>query len=65
MPVEYQNISSQKYLIHIFTTKHQSTGTGIGLYMSHKIVTKNLKGHLYVKNTNFGAKFFIELPITY
>ncbi len=48
-----------------FTTKHQSAGTGIGLYMSHKIVTKNLKGHLYVKNTSAGAKFFIELPITY
>ncbi len=45
-----------------FTTKHKSQGTGIGLYMSHKIVTKNLKGNLYVQNTQSGAKFFIELP---
>ena len=45
-----------------FTTKHQSQGTGIGLYMSHMIVTQNLKGNIYVKNTQNGAKFFIELP---
>ena len=46
-----------------FTTKHQSVGTGIGLYISHKIVTKHLNGSLYVKNTNLGAKFYIELPL--
>ena len=46
-----------------FTTKHQSQGTGLGLSMSHKIVTKSLKGKLYLKNTNIGAKFFIELPL--
>ena len=46
-----------------FTTKHQSQGTGLGLHMSYKIVKDSLKGDLYVKNTNNGAKFFIELPI--
>ncbi|MEA3289703.1 MAG: ATP-binding protein [Campylobacterota bacterium] len=45
-----------------FTTKHQSQGTGIGLYMSNSIVKNSLKGKLYVKNTQKGAKFFIELP---
>ena len=44
-----------------FTTKHQSQGTGLGLYMSHKIMFENLGGKLYVKNTNSGAKFYIEL----
>jgi C4-dicarboxylate-specific signal transduction histidine kinase len=44
-----------------FTTKHQSQGTGLGLYMSYKIVTENLKGSLYAKNSQFGAKFFIVL----
>lgn len=46
-----------------FTTKHQSQDTGLGLYLCYKIVTESLKGKLYVKNTNKGAKFFIELPL--
>lgn len=46
-----------------FTTKHESQGTGLGLYMSYKIITQSLKGKLYVKNTENGAKFHIELPI--
>ena len=45
-----------------FTTKHQSQGTGLGLHMSYEIITNSLKGDLYVKNTDIGAKFFIELP---
>ena len=45
-----------------FTTKHKSQGTGLGLYMSHKIIIENLKGNLYVDNTKNGAKFCIELP---
>ncbi|MFK2821934.1 ATP-binding protein [Arcobacter sp. YIC-80] len=56
-----------KVINHIFepyfTTKHQSQGTGLGLYMSHKIVTESLKGKLFVENTKDGAKFFIELPL--
>ncbi|MCK5109881.1 MAG: HAMP domain-containing histidine kinase [Arcobacteraceae bacterium] len=46
-----------------FTTKHQSQGTGLGLHMSYRIIRESLKGKLYVKNTNNGAKFFIELPL--
>ncbi len=46
-----------------FTTKHQSQGTGLGLHMSYRIVTKSFRGNLYAKNTNNGAKFFIELPL--
>lgn len=46
-----------------FTTKHKSKGTGLGLHMSYKIVTQSLKGKLYVKNTDVGAKFFIEIPL--
>lgn len=45
-----------------FTTKHQSQGTGIGLYNSYNIITKQLYGKLYVQNTKSGARFTIELP---
>ena len=52
-----------------FTTKHQSQGTGIGLYMTH-IIINNMQGHIKVENVQFeykkesyqGACFIIELP---
>ena len=55
-----------------FTTKHQSQGTGIGLYMTYEIVVKNFGGHIGVKNKEFiyenkhyfGAVFRILLPIS-
>jgi len=54
-----------------FTTKHKSQGTGIGLYMSAKIIHEHFAGKILVKNENIefekttykGAKFFIILPI--
>ncbi len=33
-----------------FTTKHQSNGTGLGLYMVSEIIQKHMKGHIYVEN---------------
>ncbi len=56
-----------------FTTKHQSQGTGIGLYMSKDIVEKNLKGELSVDNVDLqingysykGACFTISIPKTH
>jgi PAS domain S-box-containing protein len=57
----------EKYLNRIFepyfTTKHKSQGTGLGLHMSYRIITESLNGNIYVKNTNYGAKFYIELPL--
>lgn len=53
-----------------YTTKEDSGGTGIGLYMSKNIIENHLNGNLTVKNTassykekNYiGAKFTIALP---
>jgi signal transduction histidine kinase/ActR/RegA family two-component response regulator len=52
-----------------FTTKHQSQGTGIGLYMSRQIIQTHMNGTLNSKNDSFeynnkkyyGAKFVIIL----
>ncbi len=53
-----------------FTTKHQSQGTGIGLYMSYEMITKHLKGAISVENVNYeyndiaytGACFTLTMP---
>jgi len=44
-----------------FTTKFQSQGTGIGLYMSKIIITKHFNSKLEVENSEFGAVFKIIL----
>lgn len=53
-----------------YTTKDKAQGTGIGLYMSHQIITDNMKGELFVENveqvidqnTYKGACFYIRIP---
>ncbi|WP_121627391.1 cache domain-containing protein [Poseidonibacter antarcticus] len=55
-----------------FTTKQNSQGTGIGLYMSQDIIINHLKGSLVVSNEKYvfenihytGAKFIILLPLS-
>lgn len=44
-----------------FTTKHPSMGTGMGLYLSYLIITKNLNGVIFVDNTKDGAEFILKL----
>jgi PAS domain S-box-containing protein len=46
-----------------FTTKEQSGGTGIGLYMSRNIIERNMGGNLAAANVEEGAQFCIRLPI--
>ena len=36
-----------------FTTKHQSQGTGLGLYMTNQIISKQLHGSIHVSNTKY------------
>ena len=54
-----------------FTTKFNSKGTGIGLYMVHQIINEHLKGDITVSNKSYrykdkehkGAQFTIKLPL--
>ncbi|WP_457749948.1 FIST N-terminal domain-containing protein [Sulfurimonas sp.] len=44
-----------------FTTKEQGKGTGLGLYMSKKMIKENLNGDINVKSLDNGAEFTITL----
>lgn len=46
-----------------FTTKHQSQGTGIGLYMTKMIIENNMNGNIKIENSDNGAKFIIKLKV--
>ena len=46
-----------------FTTKHQSKGTGLGLFMSKEIMDKSINGELCVNNNEKGAIFTIKIPL--
>jgi signal transduction histidine kinase len=44
-----------------FTTRHQTQGTGIGLYMSKNIIERNMNGYINVTNTEDGALFTVKI----
>jgi PAS domain S-box-containing protein len=46
-----------------FTTKFETQGTGIGLYMSKTIIEENMDGRIDVTNQDTGACFTITLPL--
>ncbi len=51
-----------------FTTKHKSQGTGLGLYMTHKILTDSMKGSIKIENCSFGdyvkcTKVTLKIPL--
>ena len=53
-----------------YTTKHKSKGTGLGLYITYRIITEHFKGEVAVHNVEYeyrglglsGAEFMITLP---
>ena len=55
--IEEQNLS--KVFEPYYTTKFESQGVGIGLYMSKMIVEESMGGTLSVSNSSDGAKFKI------
>ena len=56
-----ENIIEKIFDIY-FTTKHNSQGTGLGLFLCHEIVTRYFKGTIHAKNTKDDVCFKIVLP---
>ena len=46
-----------------FTTKFETQGTGIGLYMTKSIIETNMNGYIKVENIEDGVSFNISLPL--
>jgi len=46
-----------------FTTKHNSEGTGLGLYMVQKLLNEKFEGDIFVKNRDKGVVFSLLLPL--
>ena len=63
---------TEKVFDPYFTTKHKSQGTGIGLFMSKKIITQHFDGSIEVENKDIkinnkdfhGAEFSIRVKLT-
>ena len=47
-----------------YTTKEQSGGTGLGLYISKIIIEHNMGGEITAVNTEQGARFILKIPHT-
>ena len=55
-----ENIIDKIFDIY-FTTKHQSQGTGLGLYICYEIIKNNFNGDLYAENIQNGVRFSIVI----
>ena len=58
--IKNENLS--KIFNPYFTTKHQSMGTGLGLYIAKMIIEDTMNGSLSVQNSNGGVTFTIRTP---
>lgn len=56
-----EELNLQKVFDQYFTTKKQTGGTGLGLYIAKLAIEQNMQGKLTVKNGKYGAIFTIKL----
>ena len=54
------NKNIERLFTPYFTTKEQGKGTGLGLYMSRRIMVEHFKGNLTYKKTKNGSTFLLE-----
>ncbi|MEA1956646.1 MAG: HAMP domain-containing sensor histidine kinase, partial [Campylobacterota bacterium] len=59
--IEKENI--EKIFEPYFTTKHQSSGTGLGLFMSKMICEQGLDGYIDVMSIKKFTTFKIKIPL--
>ena len=53
---------SQRIFEPYFTTREESGGTGLGLYISRCIVEDRLNGSISMKNVKGGVEFDVTIP---
>jgi len=46
-----------------FTTKHESKGTGLGLYILAMLIEKSMQGFVNIENINEGVISTLSIPI--
>ncbi|WP_418185653.1 PAS domain-containing sensor histidine kinase [Aliarcobacter vitoriensis] len=59
IPKEIENHIYEPY----FTTKYQSSGTGLGLFISKIIIENSFNGNIFYEKIPNGSKFTIKFPI--
>ena len=52
-----------KTIFEPYVSTKSLNGTGLGLYMSKKIIQDNFNGSIHVVNTEQGAKFTLKIPL--
>jgi len=57
-----KNENSERVFEPYFTTKHTSSGTGLGLFMSKMICEQAFDGSIEFQNNHFGVTFTLTFP---